>query len=352
MNPGHRFDRERWLERVPEDDIGRFLGFFGRGPWVLFVLCVVSFGYLALVLGGPSGRSASGLAVLLLAFAMLLLIVLPSPTPLPLIRTVAIVLAIPIVTAVVTWQQPFVDRPPRYDSWELALCDLLEFCLVIRGRYLAGWIGSLLMQGTVCLWSTLVTGTLWYGLSFVYTQTFPLLAVTVFAVGLHQTARQIVLHRAAERERADGEARQATSDLEVEADLRVVRDLAGPVLEEIASGRGTDRARVRSLEAALRDMIRGRALAAEPLVTTLRMVRERGADITVLDDLGDDELSHAERQELVTWSAEQIVRTEGANLTLRLSLDAGRPTVTLTADGAPVAERVLPTSLAHGDKQS
>lgn len=159
---------------------------------------------------------------------------------------------------------------------------------------------------------------------------------------LHRTAQQIAAHRAAERERADWEARQITGHPEIEAELRVVRDLAGPVLGEIASGRGADRASVRSLEAALRDMIRGRTLAAEPLVTTLRVVRERGADITVLDDLGEDQtLSPAERHELVTWSAAQIARAAGANLTLRLSFDAGRPTVTLAADGEPVAERVL-----------
>lgn len=345
------FDRARWVEQIPEDDIGRFLGFFGRGPWALYVLCIVSFSYMALVLGGPSGQTVSGIAALLLAFGMLLIIVLPSSTPLPLVRTLPIVVAIPIITATVTWQQRYFDRPPRYDSWELALCDLMEFCLVIRGRYLAGWIGSLLMQGTVCLWSTVVTGSPWYGFSFVYTQTFPLLAVTVFAIGLHRTARQIVLHRNAERERADWAARQTASDLELEAELQVVRDLSGPMLEEIASGRGADRASVRSLEAALRDMIRGRTFAAEPLVTTLRVVRERGTDITVLDDLGGDILSPAERQELVTWSAEQIVRTEGVELTLRLSFDAGRPTVTLTADGAPIAERLLPSPL-HGDKQS
>ena|GEM_PF-3287979 len=69
---------------------------------ILFVLCGVSFGYLALALGGPSSRTAPGIAVLLLAFAMLLLVVLPSTTPLPLIRTVAIVLAISIITADVT----------------------------------------------------------------------------------------------------------------------------------------------------------------------------------------------------------------------------------------------------------
>ena len=216
---------------------------------------------MALVLGGPSGRSASGIAVLLLAFAMLLLIVLPSPTPLPWSRTIPIVVAIPIITAVITWQQPYFDRPPRYDSWELALCDLMEFCLVIRGRYLAGWIGSVLMQVIVCLWSTIVSGTPWYGFSFVYTQAFPLLAVTVFALGLHLSAtdrdpsrRRTGTHRASP-------LRRATSGQEIEAELSVVRELAGPVLEEIAAGRGPERSTVRSLEAALRDMIRGRTLS-------------------------------------------------------------------------------------------
>ena len=66
MNPRRLFDRERRLASIPEDDIGRFLGFFGRGPWILYALCAVSFVYLALVLGGPSGRSAAGIGVLAL----------------------------------------------------------------------------------------------------------------------------------------------------------------------------------------------------------------------------------------------------------------------------------------------
>lgn len=331
---------EHWSRRVPEDDIGHFLGFFGRGPWVLYLLCALGFTYLALILGGPSGRSPFGIGALVLALGILLLIVLPAPTPLPLARTIPLVATVPIVVIVVTVQQPFHDRPPRYDSWELALCDLILFCLVIRGRYLAAWIGMLSMQVVVCFWSTLVTGTIWYGFSFVYTQAFPLLAATVFSVGLHRTARQIVVHRAAERERASWETRQSAGAREIEAELHVVRELAGPTLEAITAGRGPDRAAARSLEAALRDFIRGRALAAEPLVTTLRVVRERGADVTVLDDLGDNEITAAERHEIVTWAAAQVLRTEGSDLTLRLSLESGSPTVTLAADGELIAEHV------------
>ncbi|MBN9156918.1 hypothetical protein [Microbacterium sp.] len=335
-----QFDRERWLASISEDDIGRFLGFFGRGPWILYALCAVSFTYLALVLGGPSGRSPAGIGVLVLGLAMLLLIVLPAPTPLPKGRTVALVVAVPIIVAVVTWQQPFHDRPPRYDTWELALCDLTLFCLVIRARYLAAWIGMLFMHVTVGIWSTLVTGAPWYGLSFVYTQAFSLLAVTVFAIGLHHTARQIAAHRAAERERAAFQARQSAGERATEVELAVVKDLAGPMLGEISAGRGPARAAVRSLEAALRDLIRGRALAAEPLVTMLRVVRERGADVSVLDDLGDHELGAAERQQIVTWAAAQIAHAKSSALTLRLSHDEGKPTVTLAADGVLVAEYV------------
>lgn len=326
-------DRNHWLRGIPDDDIGHFLGFFGRAPWLIYALCTVSFGYMALVLGGPSGRSFPGVCALVLALVTVALVVAPSRTPLPWWRTAVVVVVVAVVVAVVTWQQPFHDRPPRYDSWELALCDVLLFCLVIRGRYLAAWAGEVLMQGVVCAWSTMVTGSPWYGFSFVYTQAFPLLACSVFAIGMHRIARQIAAHRAAERERAEKETRESANDLEVEAELRIVRDLASPTLQQIATRSAPDPGSVRSLEGALRDLIRGRNLATEPLVTTLRVVRERGADIILLDDLVDDDLSDAERHELAVWAAGRIARSRAKTITLRLTRSHDTLQLTFSADG-------------------
>ena len=324
-------ERRSW--RIPEDDVGQYLGFFGIVPWLLYGLFVLEIGYLALIHGGTPAHTPFGYAALVVALTAMLLIVTPSRTPLPAWRTVLVLAAVMFVSSAITWQQPFHDRPPYYVSWELNPCDLLMFCLAIRGRIIAAWVGQAAMLGSIALWSIAVTGSPLYGLSFSYTQPFPLLAVSVFAYGFQWTARQIVAHRAAERERAELEARQMAADVDLESDLRIIRNLAEPTLEEIAAGQRPDQGAVRSLEAALRDLIRGRNLVAEPLVTTLRVLREHGTDVILLDDLGDDDLTDAQRRELATWSATRIAASNAATITLRLTRTQGTPFATLTIDG-------------------
>lgn len=332
--------------RLPDDDVGRYLGFFGVVPWLLYALFVIEISYLALAHGGMPAHTPIGYTALAVAIAAMLLIATPSRTPLPAWRTIAVLCAIVFVSSAITWQQPFHDRPPYYVSWELNPCDLLMFCLAIRGRILSAWIGQAAMLSSIALWSVFVTGSPAYGLSFSYTQPFPLLAVSVFAYGFQWTARQILAHRAAERERAEHESRRSADDLDLETDLRIIRDLAGPTLEDIANGRRPDHAAVRGLEAALRDLIRGRNLVAEPLVTTLRVLRERGTDIVLLDDLGDDDLTADERKTLTAWAATRVARASAATaITLRLTRVDGTPLVTITIDGrTDDALRLTPAS--------
>jgi hypothetical protein len=332
--------------RIPPDDLGHALGLFSVATWLLYALFVVEVGYLALVLGGAPAHTALGIGALVVVLAAGLLIVLPGATPLPVWRTATIVAVIVLVTVAITWQTPFHDHNPRYVSWELNPCDLLMFCLAIRGRILAAWIGQAMMLATIAVWSVSVTGSPLFGLSFSYTQPFPLLAVTIFAVGLHRTARQIVAHRGAEHERAAREEREAASDLGMASELRIVRELATPTLTRIAAYAGPPPASVRSLEAALRDLIRWRNLAVEPLTTTLRQVRERGADVVLLDDLGDDDVTEAERHAVARWAADHVAAASGSALTLRITREAGAPLATLTVDGEPAAELRLPAGPA------
>lgn len=331
------------------DDVGRVLGLFGRPTWLLFALCCVVVGYTELVLGGPDAHTPASLAALVVVLATLLLIVLPAPTPLPLWRTVTILAVIVLVTAAVVWQMKPPFGPPdslSYRPWMLNPCDLLLFCLAIRGRIVSAWVGQLLLQATVAAWSLDRLGAVWYGLSFSYTQAFPLLAVTVFSLGLTHTARVIVAHREAERDRVRREEQDTATVRDIEDALRAVRDLAGPMLDVLAAGGYPPVAEVRGLEAALRDRIRGRNLAEEPLAGVLRSVRGRGVDVVVLDDL-DADLDPAVRAVVLAWCAAQVGTATGAALTLRAAGAADDPHITLTADGAPYAEYRLPSGTAR-----
>lgn len=325
----------RWTRSgLPDDDIGNTIGYFGTVPWLLFALCTVEVGYLALMLGGAPAHTPLGIAALTAVLAAMLLIVTPAPTPLPAGRTLIILVVIVAVTAAITWQYTPPLGPTYYLSWELNPCDLLMFCLAIRGRVIAAWLGQAAMLATICIWSYEATGSATYGLSFSYTQPFPLIAVTVFAIGFERTTRQITAHRIAERERAEEEAASAARGLNIEAELGVVRELAVPLLEEISRRARPDIAHARSLEAELRDLIRGRNLAIEPLTSALRSARsDRGIEAVLLDDLGPRDLGPAERRTIAEWAAALVHDQPSGSLVLRLRDVNGVPTITLSVNG-------------------
>ncbi|MFT4229940.1 MAG: hypothetical protein QM602_06600 [Microbacterium sp.] len=321
--------------RIADDDIGHYLGFFGPVPGLLLALYTVYLGYSALVLGGAT--SPLSLAALAAVFGALLLVVVPSATPLRAWRTVTILVVIVFVTAAVSWQLPADLDDLGYLTWEYNPCDLLMFCLAIRGRIASAWIGQLAMQVVVAAWSVTATGSPVHGLLTSYTQAFPLIACSVFAFGLHNTARQIVAHRTAERARAEQEARDETADAALENELRAVRRLATPTLELIAAGGTPDPVGVRSLEAALRDRIRSPNLVIDPLVSALERARARGADVLVLDDIDDGPLTEGQWTTAATWAAERVDAARGDRMTLRTARSGGQVLVTLTVDGsAPV----------------
>lgn len=332
---------KRWARHVPDDDIGHTIGYFGMVPWLLYGVCVAEVTYLAMALGGPPAHSPLGVAALLTVLMALLLIVVPAPTPLPLWRTLTILGVIVLVTGAITWQYTPPFHHPNYESWELNPCDLLMFCLAIRGRIIAAWIGQAAMIATICAWSVGATGSAAFGLSFCYTQPFPLLAVTVFAIGLRRTTTQIALHRAAERHRAVRDMDRTTADGDTEVDLRTVGDLARPTLEQIAAGKTPELAAVRSLEAGLRDLIRGRNLAMEPLTSALREARRHGVEVVLLDDLGDQDLPEPERDTAVRWAAGHLTGARSGSFVLRLRPDDGVSVITVTADGELRGELAL-----------
>lgn len=326
------------LRRIPLDDIGRYLGFLGWMPWLLYGSYVGLFGFLALAYGGAPAHSPIGIAALASLVAAGALLATPSVTPLPWWRTVAVLAVVAFSVMAITWQQPFHDQPPGHMAWELAANNTLLFCLTVRGRILAAWVGELVSIGLIALWSTAVTGGPWYGIGFSYTQMTTLLGCTVFAIGLHRTAQAVAAHRAAERARVSDEARREVTDDTTRAELQLVRTLAEPTLRAIAVGAAPDRRAAESLEAALRDFIRARRLAAEPLVGALRLAREGGADVVVLDDYGEGPLDRHQLEQIVAWGAVRVEEQPGPRMTLRLERDADGPLATFAGGAGTVAE--------------
>jgi hypothetical protein len=300
---------------------------------------------LAALFGQPTISTPSGAAVVIALLAGGLLLVSPSPTPLSPWRAVVVVVIVIGAVVAITAQQPFHDRPPGEAAWELGSSNFLLFALALRGRLLLAWIGELAMITAVGVWSVVVTGSPLYGVSFTYGQPVSLIAGTVFAIALHRTARRIIEFRIAEQQRATAEARDAETSGSQDAELHLVRTLAEPTLRSIGALQAPERAGVRTLEAALRDLIRGRTLAVEPLVSVLRSARERGIDIIVLDDLGESRLPEGELSRALEWCARLIADCPASSITIRIApsdeIIHADAIVTVSIDGEPARTLTL-----------
>jgi hypothetical protein len=116
------------------------------------------------------------------------------------------------------------------------------------------------------------------------------------------------------------------------------------VLERIANGEDDPELRAEAIlvEAALRDVLRGRRLAGEPLTSAVLEARQRGVDVTLLDDLDDrgaTELAEDQRDAALTWAGDRVRATTALTATVRLSRRAGRPIVTVLTGDDDVASR-------------
>ncbi len=330
-----RLRRPAWysVSRVDEQDIGRQLGLIGPGAWAILALYTAVLLTLALVFGEPTSSSPAGITIILGLVFGAGLIASPSSTPFPTWRTIFVILIVVFAVATISARQHFHDHAPGQAAWELGCGNFLLFGLALRKRVIAAWLGEIAMLGALYAWSITVTGSPQYGLSFSYGQPVSLLAGTVFAVALHRAAERIVDFRAAERERAVIEARDHASNNAHDLELKLVRELAVPILQQIADGAEPDRGEVRTTEAALRDLIRGRSLAVEPLVAALRLTRQRGVDVVLLDDLGESPLPAWATSQVAEWCALQLESVASASVTIRLA-KSGRGALVTLVDGA------------------
>jgi hypothetical protein len=327
--------------RVRVADIGTELRLVGPAAWAIFGLFAAVYLYIAPTFGGSASATPLGVGALIGFLACGALVVSPSRTPLPVWRTIAVVVIVEASVAALTWQLPAVAVGPGLKIWDLGAGNFLLFALALRGRVRSAWIGELAMIGLVCIWSTQATGSPLFGLAISYGQPVSLLAGTIFAVALRRTAERILDFRAAEGRRAAAEGRDSTENDERDRELQLVRNLAEPTLSGIASGETPDRAGVRALEAELRDGIRGRALAVEPLTSTLRKVRASGVDVVVLDDLGEQELDESVRVLLADWCVSRVATLESGIVMFRLAMHGGQPRVTVAVDGSEAGEFTL-----------
>ena len=317
-------------------DVGRLLGLTGPGAWLLAALFWATNITLVIFSGGPPMRTVEGWIALLLVLGAAVLVVVPSGFPLPLPIVLAVLGVVAFSTVAIDWNLvPY--GWPGYTSWHFGANTFVLFMVALRGRVAWGASGMVMMSLITIHWTWATTGDAWHGFDLTYRQIATYFAGAFFAFWLRRTARQIVQFQEAERRRiADEQGLSAAAD-ERRLQLERVRRLAGPALVRIAAGETTpdDRVEHRLLEAELRDQIRGRALAVDPLPEALRAARARGVEAALLDDLRDDAPSPEYVATAAAWAAERLGTVTSGDATIRLAHVDGMPVVTFaTSDGS------------------
>jgi hypothetical protein len=253
------------------------------------------------------------------------------------------------------WYPP--TEESGYAPWYLRSGITLLIVLVLRRRPAAAWVAAALVTLTVLLWAA-TTGEdvgRWVGL--ISRQLASIVVIQIAAIGLGRAARTIEAYRSEERARVRSEELRSAAIRERRSELATIRTLSAPILERIA--RGEDNASVREeailVEASLRDVLRGRRLAAEPLTTAVLEARRRGVEVIVLDDVGDgdlgkDDLDDSQRAAALAWAADRVraaagggvpVGTAGSHVTVRLSRGSRGPLVTVLTGADDIVTREL-----------
>ena len=323
-----------------ERDVGRFVGLVGRGAWLMFALFVAIFSTIAMLASPTNTLAPLDIAGLLVVIAGALLVASPSRTPLPRWRVAGVWIAVVASTWLLLQGVP-TDAQPGFRAWILGACNFVLFAVAVRGRAVSAWIGEALLIGTVLVWSQIATGSVLFGLSFSYGQPVSLVAGMAFAIGLHSVSRQIFDYQDADRARVAEAAGRAESDAERHQGLDRVRELAEPILRAIADRTRPDRNVVVSLEASLRDRIRARQLAVEPLLSTLRSIRESGAHVLLLDDSEPMVLTDEQRAKVAHWCVARLAEAAATSFTIRVAPDNDGLVVSVVGDDGYAAELVV-----------
>lgn len=274
-------------ERSTNVDVSSLLMLQGPHARAILILFLVSQALLAFV---GVGDEAPYIGVTLLAFVPLALaavwVVHPATDPLP-AKWTAGVLMLCAVTITVQTLHLGINGWPLSATWHLGAVTTVLFMLILRGRVAMGWLGYLLIAASTIAWAAWAGPGVNTGIELVVRHAATLLVGTAIFLGLRGTARRISAINRVSLAEAAAEATAHASQDERLAQLAHLDAMARPMLEQIAAAHELSDAEKRScllIEASLRDVVRGHGLAFAHVLAAARAARERGVEVTLLDD--------------------------------------------------------------------
>ncbi|WP_127792881.1 hypothetical protein [Agromyces sp. LHK192] len=243
----------------------------------------------------------------------------------------AIAIAMPV--AVTSQLDPAVDN--GYATWYVAATGTLMTITAARRQLVAAWLGTACLGIQTVVWAGFTAlGSLGVIGSIVWVAIAHMLTTA-----LATAAREARRYAQAEREAAAWQAAQDAHLFEGRMRLAQTNRIAAPMLRRIADLGGAlspaQRRECRTLEAAIRDEIRGRMLLTDAVRREVRLARERGIIVTLLDEGGIDDVDEATRDRVLSQVAESIAASHADRIIARTASVRSPVAVTVVGLVAP-----------------
>lgn len=299
-----------------------------RSILALFVLVHGLLAVIDLEPGQPSQLVLGAFLAIVVAAGVVLVTDFDRPFPRP---RGALVLGLSAVGAILMFTYLPPDSAAPFAHWHLGAITLILVVLGIRGQIGWAWLGYLALAALAVGWAMATGQSPLAAVNLISRHAGTLLAGTLFVVGLHRTERALWVLTANDIARASRDATTVAAIDERKAELTRVNALARPTLNRLAEPRpltDAERAQCLLIEAGLRDAIRGRALFLEPVITAVANARQRGVEVTVLDDSGETP------PDALPALADTVANVLDA-------VDAGRVTVRVLPAGRPIIATVV-----------
>lgn len=230
-----------------------------------------------------------------------------------------------------------------HSMWHLGASAFLLLAVALRGRLGTAWIGMLSMTLAALLWGALSHFGVATMAAIMIRQVAILVIGTVFIVAVGRVSDELDALGASNSRLAAAAAAANAAEHERRARVRWAYGIAAPSLRAIArEPRITPEVRGEAAlaEAELRDGLRARTLAGEPVSSSARRARQRGIEVVLLDDRATD-LSRAVADRLRARIAAELDATDSGRVVVRLPPETGTTLATVLVDNSDPRRLVL-----------
>ncbi|NMO05090.1 hypothetical protein HH308_28100 [Gordonia sp. TBRC 11910] len=319
------------------EDVRDLLGMRTNYAWAVLATYIAAMTIVAVYQFDVVTNPVLLVAGLTVFSAAAIVVVRMGDDPLPTRLTVLLVLSGPLGCALILSATPALDLSSLLFTWIHGGGTAVYCFMTVRGRYVAPWLGLVLMIVVCAVWAYLRHLSVITACALVAVDAAPLFMSLMFAMMLRPTARTVFALRNYTIERiAQASADDAAAD-ERSRQADRLNSLARPLLGRIASGNpltDDERGACAALEAHLRDQLRAPLLAHLGLDVAAFNARNRGVEVVLIDDSAAGDAESSLNPDVIAALQDRALKALDA-------ATAGQIFVRISAPDRPIAASVL-----------